>query len=154
MVLQVNPDGVPMTVVDTSTADQATLERCVEEADAIVVVFAIDSAASLSSVEMRWLPLASKQCVPIIVLANKCDVVESSIDNLLEVRSLDCRCWSDIAAQAMERILRSHIWVSTVLETSCVQSVNLENVTRPVCCPYLAELSVRSDRLSSQPAEQ
>ena len=36
MVLQVNPDGVPMTVVDTSTADQATLERCVEEADAIV----------------------------------------------------------------------------------------------------------------------
>jgi len=109
---QVNPDGVPMTIVDTSTADQATLERCVDEADAIVVVFAIDSAASLSSVEMRWLPLASKQCVPIIVLANKCDVVESSIDNLLE---------------AMERILRSHIWVSTVLETSCVQSVNLEN---------------------------
>ena len=154
MVLQVNPDGVPMTVVDTSTADQATLERCVEEADAIVVVFAIDSAASLSSVEMRLLPLASRQCVPIIVLANKCDVVESSIDNLLEVRSLCCRCWSDIAAQAMERILRSHIWVSTVLETSCVQSVNLENVTRPVCCPYLAELSVRSDRLSSQPAEQ
>ena len=98
VVLQVNPDGVPMTIVDTSTADQATLERCVDEADAIVVVFAIDSAASLSSVEMRWLPLASKQCVPIIVLANKCDVVESSIDNLLEVRSLRCRCRSDTSA--------------------------------------------------------
>ncbi|XP_003571671.1 mitochondrial Rho GTPase 1 [Brachypodium distachyon] len=111
------PERIPITVVDTSSSEGRTAELITEcqAADAVVLTYACDSPETLDRLSSFWLPkLRSCQVkVPVIVAGCKLDLKDEQQGDL---------------AQAVEPIMQSFGEIETCIECSALRQIQVGEV--------------------------
>ena len=116
---EASPDGVPLTLVDTSSKDTDMLEDEVQKADVVVVVYAADRPDTLSRVNTHWLPRLQslRRDMPIIVVGNK-----------LDLRIGDAHAIESELRSAAGPIMQIFRQVETLMDCSAKKMINISEL--------------------------
>ncbi|KAK6915568.1 Mitochondrial Rho GTPase 1/3, EF hand associated, type-1 [Dillenia turbinata] len=112
------PDGVPITIIDTSSRseDRGTLAEELRRADAVVLTYACDQPATLDRLSSFWLPELRRLevKVPVIVVGCKLDLREDHQQVSLE--------------QVMSPIMQEFREIETCIECSAFKHIQIPEV--------------------------
>jgi len=116
---EASPEGVPLTLVDTSSKDAEMLEDEVRRADVAVVVYAADRPDTLARVGSYWLPRLRdlKGDMPVIVVGNK-----------LDLRSGDAHVIESELRSAAGPIMEIFRQVETLMDCSARKMINVSEL--------------------------
>ena len=99
-----------------------SLEKCIMQSSAILIVGSWDNPQSINRIENHWLPSVSKLCAslstPILILINKSDML-GGLDNVDFMNQ-------EYRAQRCQQ-LQSHFMVKNVFQTSCIEIHSVVN---------------------------
>ena len=116
---EASPEGVPLTLVDTSAKDVEVLEDEVSRADVAVVVYAADRPDTLARVGSYWLPRLRelRGDIPVIVAGNK-----------LDLRSGDAQAIESELRSAAAPIMEIFRQVETLMDCSAKKMINVSEL--------------------------
>lgn len=116
---EASPEGVPLTLVDTSSKDAEVLVDEVQKADVAVVVYAADRPDTLARVGSHWLPRLRdlKADMPVIVVGNK-----------LDLRSGDAHAIESELRSAAGPIMEIFRQVETLMDCSAKKMINVSEL--------------------------
>jgi len=116
---EASPEGVPLTLVDTSSKDVEGLEDEVQKADVAVVVYAADRPDTLARVGSHWLPRLRdlRADMPVIVVGNK-----------LDLRSGDAHAIESELRSAAGPIMEIFRQVETLMDCSAKKMINVSEL--------------------------
>lgn len=116
--------SVNVHLCDTRTYGKwnESLEKCIMESSAILIVGSWDNPQSINRIENHWLPSVSKLCAsqstPILILINKSDML-GGLDNVDFMNQ-------EYRAQRCQQLQR-HFMVKNVFQTSCIEIHSVVN---------------------------
>jgi Ras family protein T1 len=116
---EASPEGVPLTLVDTSSKDDEVLEDEIRKADVAVVVYAADRPDTLARVISHWLPRLRDlhADMPVVVAGNK-----------LDLRSGDAHAIESELRSAAGPIMQIFRQVETLIDCSAKKMVNVSEL--------------------------
>ena len=116
---EASPEGVPLTLVDTSSKDPELLEDELRKADVAVIVYAADRPDTLARVGSHWLPRLRELTpdLPVVVVGNK-----------LDLRSGDAQAIESELRNAALPLMGIFRQVETLMECSAKRSINISEL--------------------------